>query len=384
MTDEPIKIDIQPESSSGSWTAHSPNGAEIELFDPSHKQFSKQSVLAEGSRVHDGQLDDGHELLCFKDDVTYLCRRIGPDQWTIPAALYELDTYEPSAWAVEDCAELGESLLLAEEEREELRDWGVFLHDRRQSGCVWIDFAIGDKVMRVPTPSHSEFDRYMHEESNATSAGSGYGPMTHEHSEGIYGYGGHLFKVSDYDIEPYNPNEDLPDGWIHPLSMMVDNGSGREISIGFDEDNEFEDFDYQELFWDADDDAFELGEGDGQTDDELELFQAKVEARAALEALSIVHNGVDLVGPAASSALPSGEPWVAFTTFASLDEVEAKLFGTQRIQLNGFAGLMSDGVPITVALRLSDEDFVYRLTHDWVEVAYGDELNAFVGRRYRR
>ena len=381
MTEGPMTIDVRPGTSPSSWIATPPSGNDIELLDPGHERYSNHNrLLAEGSRVHDERLDRRFELLCFQEGVVYICRRTSSDGWTVPVALFDGNSYEPDVDTIDESLEHAESMLIGPEERDDLMELSVFLEDRRRNGYKWVDFVIDGKVMRVPTPSNPDFDQHMHEESGAFSAGSGCGPMTHEHSEGIYEYGGHLFKVSDYDIEPYDPDNELPVNWVHPLSMMVDDGNGGEISIGFDEDNEF----IEESFWDDEDDAIESGDWDDPDPQMLKIYEVKVRARSDLEDLQIMHHGVDLVGPSASSTLPSGNPWIAFTTRASHDELKAKLFGVERIMVNGCEGLMSDDLTITVALRLSDDDHVYRLTHDWVEVARGAGLNALVGRRYRR
>lgn len=376
---DPVQIEVRPGSEAGSWLVTSRSGDDIQLVDPTHETYQeKDRLLAFGSRIHEGHLDERYELLCFKDGVVYLCRRTASDRWTVPVAVFDGDTYSPDMESVDAVADLAETELFAQEEREDI-EWSMFLVDRQQERCTWEQFAIDGEVVRVPSKSNPLFDQLMAMVDSASSAGSGYGPMTNEYSEGIYQFDGHEFVVAGDEIEPYNPTDDLRDGWIHPLSMMVDDGRGNGISIGFDEDDEF----FEELFWDDEDDEIESGDWEDPDPETLEVHQVKVRARDNLENLQITHHDVDLVGPSASSTLPSGNSWVAFTTDASLDELEEKLFRAQRVMVNGWEGLMSDDLSLTVALRLSDEDHVYRLSHDWVEVA-DRNLEALVARRFRK
>lgn len=374
-----VQIEVRPGSDVGAWIVTSRSGDDIQLVDPTHETYQERNqLLAFGSRIHEGYLDERYELLCFKDGVVYLCRRIAPDRWTVPVAVFDGETYSPDMESVDAVADLAETELFAQEEREDI-EWSMFLVDRQQRRCTWEQFAIDGEVVRVPSRSNPLFDELMAMVDSAFSAGSGYGPMTNEHSEGVYRFDGHEFVVTGDEIEPYDPTDDLPDGWIHPLSMMVDDGRGNGISIGFDEDDEF----FEELLWDDEDDEIESGDWEDPDPETLEVHEVKVRARSDLEDLQITHRGVDLVGPSASSTLPSGNSWIAFTTEASLDELEEKLFRTQRVTVNGWEGLMSDDLSITVALRLSDEDHVYRLSHDWVEVA-DRNLEALVARRFRK
>lgn len=56
-------------------------------------------------------------------------------------------------------------------------------------------------------------------------------------------------------------------------------------------------------------------------------YEARSSARQLLANLRVVHNGVEIVGPNASPALPSDRAWLAFSTQASLTELDAKVGG---------------------------------------------------------
>lgn len=254
--------------------------------------------------------------------------------------------------------------------------------DDSQPSNGWVELEVNDEVLRVPHPDHPEFEDLVSEVSRAHSSSSNFGPVSSSYAERIVVYGGHRFLVTGdpegggQEIELVSSQTIVRRGWSHPSALMVMDSAGNEISLGYDEDLDHED-QFENLADLEEDDVYDV------EDERLAMWREALErAEDLLSDLRIDHQGVYVVGPDASTTMPSSEPWLAFRSPVSIEELSAKCGPVSMAILDGEELAFTDQLPLAVAARLAWPEPLVRLTADRVAVL-DTELRAFVVDRPR-
>lgn len=363
----------------GGWLAWL-DEAEAELLDPRHPDFrSRVVVLGSGARVIGDRLAYGYEMLCRLDDAIYLLRQRDGADWTVVhcQACIDDDEYPGIDELTDglanprDIEQLERFLEVAETEifpPDEYFEW------LDSGGSNWVDSEWSQEIVdgeAMWVPSARYFIEALQPVLDAGTSSYSSGPMESIYIEEVFEYGRHRFIVTgdpeggDLNVSEYHPaGVELPEGWVHPMSMMVD-VAGEPVSIAYNDD---EGPWFDDSLWSSDDDELEADPPDFRGA-EWDLHEIRREARQMLADLRIVHNGVEIVGPNASAVLPSESPWLAFPTRASLAELNAKVGRVFVADVSGRTMAFTDNMELAVAARLSDFEPIIRITHDTVEVA---------------